>query len=349
MRICLMNDNFYRSSGVAIAIRRIAQASKDVDYYFAGCLDNGLVEDLSWMPEGRYRRFDLKSSNPIHVISELIRFRRWLASEACDLVHCHHRRLSVLLQLAGVRVLYTAQLAFPYQTWFHWLHPKKMTAITRSVAINLIETTGQEAIACIGNPAPFPEKAPDIDLERVRLRAVCIARLDPVKGHTYLLAAWKLLHDKGYKYKLDLVGEGPLRSALEEQSRRDGTQELIRFCGFHTDVSTFIRDSLFAVLVSEIEGQGIVTLEAAAMGRPSLLTAVPGSIDLIPAGSTLPNGVDFGNIEQLAEALEEWFEHPDRVLVEGQRFFEFLKNSSEPATIAHDYLHIYRRVLSGST
>src|SRR6202044_791262 len=161
------------------------------------------------------------------------------------------------------------QLAFPYQAWFRWLHPKTMTAITRSVATNLIETTGQEPMTCIGNPAHFPERVPDVDIERVRLRAVCIARLDPVKGHTYLLSAWKLLHDKGYKYELELVGEGVLRKSLEEQSRREGTQDLIRFCGFHADVSTFIRDSLFAVLVSEIEGQGIVTLEAASMGRPS--------------------------------------------------------------------------------
>ena len=348
MRICLMNDNFYRSSGVAIAIRRIAQASKGVDYYFAGCLDDGLPEDISWMPEGRYRRFDLKSSNPIRVIGELIRLKKWLNSEACDLVHCHHRRLSVLLRLAGVRVLYTAQLAFPYQAWFRWLHPKTMTAITRSVATNLIETTGQEPMTCIGNPAHFPERVPDVDIERVRLRAVCIARLDPVKGHTYLLSAWKLLHDKGYKYELDLVGEGVLRKSLEEQSRREGTQELIRFCGFHADVSTFIGDSLFAVLVSEIEGQGIVTLEAASMGRPSLLTAVPGSIDLIPAETTLPNGVAFRDVEKLAEALEEWFGHPDKVVAEGQRFFEFLKNSSEPAKVAHDYFNAYRHVLGRS-
>jgi glycosyltransferase involved in cell wall biosynthesis len=348
VRICLMNDNFYRSSGVAIAIKRISQASKDVEYYFAGCTDNGLLEDLSWIPEGRYRRFDLKSSNPIRVTNELIRFKKWLKSEACDLVHCHHRRLSVLLQLAGVSVLYTAQLAFPYETWFRWLHPKKMTAITHSVATNLIETTGQKPIACIGNPAQFPEEAPKIHLDNVKLKAVCIARLDPVKGHTYLLSAWKLLHDKGYTYELDLVGEGSLRTALEEQTQRDGTQDLIRFRGFHTDVSTFIHDSLFAVLASEIEGQGIVTLEAAAMGRASLLTAVPGSIDLIPVGSTLPNGISFGDIEKLAAALEEWFAQPNRVLVEGQRFFEFLKSSSDPAKIAQDYLHVYHQILDRS-
>ena len=129
---------------------------------------------------------------------------------------------------------------------------------------------------------PFSQDAAGIDLDGVRSRAVCIARLEPVKGHTYLLAAWKLLRDRGYHYELDLVGRGSLRTVLEAQAQRDGTHELIRFLGFNADVSSVIGQGLFAVLVSEVEGQGIVTLEAAAAGRPSLLTAVPGLIDLLP-------------------------------------------------------------------
>ena len=62
MRICMMNDNFYRSSGAAIAIRRISLALTDVEYCVAGCKDDGLPEDLSWVPAGKYQRFDLKTS-----------------------------------------------------------------------------------------------------------------------------------------------------------------------------------------------------------------------------------------------------------------------------------------------
>ncbi len=348
MRICMVNDNFYRSSGAAIAIRRITQALTDVDYCVAGCVDDGVSEDLSWVPPGRYECFDLKSSSPIRVVSELIRFKRWFKLQSCDLVHCHHRRVSVLLQAAGLPVLYTGHLAFPYAVWFRWLRPRRMTAVTPSVARNLIETAGRRALACIGNPAHFPKTPPRIELDKVKTRAVCIARLERVKGHTYLLAAWKLLSDRGYRYKLDLVGEGSLRSELEAQIHRDGTQELIRLLGFTTDVSSMIGNSLFAVLVSEVEGQGIVTLEAAAAGRPSLLTAVPGSIDLLPPGRKLRNGVRFGDVKELADALEEWFTHPEDAIEEGERFFHFLKASSDPSRIAHDYREVYQRILAGS-
>ena len=348
MRVCMMNDNFYRSSGAGIAIRRIAQALTDVDYIVAAGEIDERSQDLTWIPEGRFAQFNLKSSNPIVAFRELSRFKRWFRQNGCDLVHCHHRRLAVLMQLIRVPVLYTGQLAFPYQSWFKLLHPRKMTAITNSVAANILETTGQEVLACISNPVEFPEASPAIDMSKVNGRAICIARLEPVKGHVHLLAAWKLLLDRGHRYALDLVGEGTLYDPLKAQIEGDGLSELIRFVGFTADVSSVISNALFAVLVSEMEGQGIVTLEAAAMGRASLLTAIPGSIDLLPPGRKLPNGVAFGDVKALADALEEWFAHPEKVIEEGQTFFKFLKSSSDPNTIAVEYTKVYRQVLAAN-
>ena len=341
-----MNDNFYRSSGAGIAIRRIAEALTDVDYVFAAGEIDERSQDLAWIPEGRFAKFNLKTSNPIVAFRELRRFKRWFRAKDCDLVHCHHRRLAVLIQAIGVPVLYTGHLAFPYQSWFRWLHPRRMTAVTNSVAANILETTGQEVLACISNPVDFPETSPGIDIDKVKGRAICIGRLEPIKGHVHLLAAWKLLFDRGHRYTLDLVGEGTLYGQLKAQTERDGLSELIRFVGFTADVSSVIRNALFAVLASEVEGQGLVTLEAAALGRASLLTAVPGSIDLLPPGSQLPNGIVFGDVKALADALEEWFANPGKVAEEGERFFEFLRRSSNPSKIALEYREVYRQVLA---
>jgi glycosyltransferase involved in cell wall biosynthesis len=342
----MMNDNFYRSSGAGIAIRRIAQALIDVDYFVAAGEIDDRSQDVGWVPKGRFARFNLKSLNPIVAVRELRRFKRWFRANNCDLVHCHHRRLAVMVQLAGVRVLYTGQLAFPYQTWFRWFHPRKMTAITKSVAENIFEGTGQKVLACISNPVKFPESSPVIDIDKVKGRAICVARLEPVKGHGHLLEAWRLLLDRGHRYVLDLVGEGTLYETLKIQIEREGLSEFIRFVGFTTDVSSVMSNALFAVLASEMEGQGIVTLEAAAMGRASLLTAIPGSIDLLPPDRKLPNGVAFGDVKALADALETWFANPVEVVEEGQRFFRFLKMSSDPSAIAVEYAKVYRQVIA---
>jgi glycosyltransferase involved in cell wall biosynthesis len=342
-----MNDNFYRSSGVAIAIRRISESLTNVDCFFAGCAGDNLPEDLTWMPADRYGRFDLKTSKPHRVLRAVVQFRKWFRANRIDLVNCHHRRISTILRFAGIPVVYTGQLVFPYERWFHWFHPKWMSAITPSVAKNLLDTTGQKVLTCISNPARFPSEPPAIDLARVADRAVCIARLDPVKGHTHLLSAWKILHDRGFSYHLDLIGEGHLRQQLEAQVARDGIAHLVHFCGFSGDVTIAIQGSLFAVLASEFEGQGIVTLEAASLGRPSLLTAVPGSVDLIPPQTKLPNGVPFGDAEALANALEVWFRAPEQVVKEGQVFFDFLKSTCDPTMIAQKYRDLYARIISG--
>jgi glycosyltransferase involved in cell wall biosynthesis len=224
-----------------------------------------------------------------------------------------------------------------------------MTAVTPSVAANLLANTGSEVIAVIGNPTPFPDTPPAIDLQTVRTRAVCVARLDPVKGHKYLLAAWKLLSDRGYECELDLVGEGPLREELEAQAQRDGIQHSVRFLGFSADVRSIVEKSLFAILASETEGQGLVTVEAAAAGRPSLLTLVAGSVDLLPPDRKLTNGVAFGHPMELAHALEEWFTNAADVVREGQLFFTFLKASGDAGKIAEEYKTVYRTLSAGNT
>jgi glycosyltransferase involved in cell wall biosynthesis len=103
---------------------------------------------------------------------------------------------------------------------------------------------------------------------------------------------------------------------------------------------------MFAVLASEVEGQPLAALEAAAMCRPTLLTSVPGSIDVLPPDGKLRNGIEYANVEALADALEEWFRQPDEVIKEGQRFFRFLRDSSDSSTIAREYKETYQSAIS---
>src|SRR5690606_12268688 len=77
-------------------------------------------------------------------------------------------------------------------------------------------------------------RLPDVDLARletihcgVRLaelpytrdhreptRIVAVGRLDPIKGFAYLIAACRLLRDRGHAIDCTVIGEGPLRGEL---------------------------------------------------------------------------------------------------------------------------------------
>ncbi len=106
MRICMLNDNFYRGSGITRAIERIVRTPdfQSVDVYLAGCENlsgqRSTKENTGFVPPGQYRFFPLMESNAT-LISTLYRFGKWLREMRFDILHVHHRRLAVYSQLIG--------------------------------------------------------------------------------------------------------------------------------------------------------------------------------------------------------------------------------------------------------
>ena len=125
--------------------------------------------------------------------------------------------------------------------------------------------------------------------------AICIARLEKVKGHHNLIKAWSILKARGLNYTLTLVGEGSLHAELHDLIVNLGLENQIYFKGYTSDVELEIKKNMFAILVSEVEGQGIVTIESASVGRASILTDVDGSRDCLPPNRILPNGLPYGD------------------------------------------------------
>lgn len=102
---------------------------------------------------------------------------------------------------------------------------------------------------------------------------VCVGRLAEQKRQTWLLRALADLDDR--PWRLELVGDGPMRADLEALTDELGLRPRVTFRGVLADVrSVYQRADLFA-LPSAWEGQGLVTLEAAAAGVPMILADRP--------------------------------------------------------------------------
>jgi glycosyltransferase involved in cell wall biosynthesis len=350
INVCVVNPNYYRSSGVTVAIRRIFESLPDADVtqYFVDCGYGDEEPDTSWIPKNRLATFRLMTSSPVALARECAAFLRWLKTNDIRVVHVHHRRLAVILGWLQVfldyKLIYTGNLTYRYEFWFWLFSPRIATGITQSVIENLKRTTRTKQIHLIGNGCDFPAVCPPVDVARVCDTAICIARLDPVKGHDNLLDAWRILIDRGRQCRLLLVGEGQLRQALERRAAVLGIGHAVEFRGFQRDVIPQIEQALFAVLPSRVEGQGIVTIEAAARGRASLVTDVDGSRDCVPAHHVLPNLVKFGDVAGLADALEAWFAQPVSAVSEGRAFFDYLKSSSSTASVGKEYCALYEQV-----
>ena len=135
---------------------------------------------------------------------------------------------------------------------------------------------------------------------------VCVGRLCEDKGQLLLLDAVADLIAEGIDLKLTLVGDGPLRPALETTIARLQIQAQVEITGWVS--STQIRDYLIAaralVLPSLAEGLPVVLMEALALKRPVVTTYIAGIPELVEPGV---NGWLFpaGSASALRIALQE--------------------------------------------
>jgi glycosyltransferase involved in cell wall biosynthesis len=121
---------------------------------------------------------------------------------------------------------------------------------------------------------------------RTGLRAVTVARLDPVKDQATLLRAVRLIVDKDPSFSVDVVGDGPSRSELEILRAELNLEHHCRFHGFQNDVRPFLAQADVFVLSSISEGIPLTMLEAMAMGLPGIATDVGGNREVIVPGDT---------------------------------------------------------------
>jgi glycosyltransferase involved in cell wall biosynthesis len=142
-------------------------------------------------------------------------------------------------------------------------------------------------------------------------RLVCVARLVRLKGHAILLEAASLLAAEGVRFELVLAGDGPYRARIVEMIRARGLEDRVKVAGMMSaaQVREAIQRARAMVLPSLSEGLPVVIMEALALGRPVVATAISGIPELVEPGST---GwlVPAGSAEPLARALRQALEAP---------------------------------------
>lgn len=142
-------------------------------------------------------------------------------------------------------------------------------------------------------------------------RLVCVAGLSPEKGHLMLLEAAARLAAEGMSFEIVLAGDGPLRAAIEEQLKTLRLQDRVRLCGWMSEeqVRQAIVASRALLVPSFSEGLPVVVMEALALGRPAICSAIAGIPELVLPGLT---GwlVPAASVEALVRAMREALEAP---------------------------------------
>jgi len=129
-----------------------------------------------------------------------------------------------------------------------------------------------------------------------------VGSLLPVKGLDYLLRALAMMPDK-FKWKLEVVGDGPGRTSDELLCSELGLSDRVSFHGMLSKprLAEFMRRADLFVLPSLAETFSVATAEALATGLPVLATRCGGPQEYI--NDQVGRLVPVGDFQALSEAI----------------------------------------------
>ncbi|HSB15798.1 MAG TPA: glycosyltransferase family 4 protein [Bryobacteraceae bacterium] len=295
--------------------------------------------------------------DPLAVGEVLGLIRRWQPT----LLHAHTAKAGLVgraaARLAGIRSVYTPH---------GWAFSERAGRLQRVAAIRcerwlsnwdaeIITVSGAErAVAeraglsmnghchVIHNGVPdTPHRAGPRSYESGVM--IHVGRFVAEKDHDLLLRSLSQLR---CRYRLVLVGDGPLRSRVEAQAVALGLSRNIDFLGTRDDIAELLSQASLFVLPSKWEAFPISVLEAMRGGLAVVATNVGGLAEAVDDGETgflVPRG----DAVSLAQRLSRLLESPASAAtmgVQGRARYERLFTAD---LMLNRTLEIYRRALMG--
>lgn len=140
-----------------------------------------------------------------------------------------------------------------------------------------------------------PDRYKRHNREQYGKHVIFVGRLAAVKGLPLLLDCVASLRRRHPEMRLTIVGDGPDRPRLEQQSSELGLTDLVRFAGYQSQdaVSELLSASDVFVLPSFAEGVPVVLMEAMASRLPvisSRIAGIPELVDDEVSGLLVPPG-----------------------------------------------------------
>lgn len=204
----------------------------------------------------------------------------------------------------------------------------------------------EEQLFRVPNGFPVRDVEPRTSYENASFVVVTYAgRLDAQKNPRMLIDAIELLARSGEasSLELNLLGDGPERSEIEQMVLDRGLGGLIHLHGRVKDVPAHLAKTDIFVLPSLSEGISNALLEAMAHGLACIATSIPGNVDLIEDGET---GllVEPGDVKGLAGAIRELAVNVGLRERLGRGARRHVEEHFDMETIASRYAALYREL-----
>ena len=189
------------------------------------------------------------------------------------------------------------------------LDPRFCTTVENPVDVDRIATMAEESV----EHSWFSGDVPVI---------VGVGRLVGFKQFSVLLSAFHGLHQRT-EARLVMLGGGPRKDVLKQQSKERGIGEQVDFLGFVDNPYKYMLRADLLAHSSRYEGFGLVLVEALACGTPVVATNCPGGPSDILNDGEYGELVDVGDPRGLADAMARTLDDPpdpDRLVERAQHY-----------------------------
>jgi glycosyltransferase involved in cell wall biosynthesis len=147
-----------------------------------------------------------------------------------------------------------------------------------------------------------PELAAQYGIKPEHIVFGLIARLSEEKGHQYLVEAFSRVEAKNDNVRLMIVGDGPLRTDVQQRVDEHGVRDKVIFTGSQRNIPEHLSLIDVFTLTSTRESFPLSAREAMACGIPVIAPAIGGCGEVVTDGET---GYLFevANVDDLADRM----------------------------------------------
>lgn len=191
-----------------------------------------------------------------------------------------------------------------------------VTGLSKRKTTPIANPVRQFAAEPVQNPQERQRRADFWTQDAVNLLAV--GRIVPEKDYATMIDAMSLLKDKG-RFKLIIVGEGRLRTALEAQIAQLGLEENVFLAGKSHSMSEYYQNADLFLLSSSSEGFGNVLVEALSFGLPIVSTDCQSGPAEILEGGKYGVLTPVGDAAAFAAGIEQALATPTRSALQESR------------------------------
>ena len=310
-----------------------------------------------------YQRFRVKRIYGLSGFLQGIRFYNFLKKEKISIIQTYHFSSDIWAtfwgKLAGIPMIISNRRDMGF--WrkpihvhaYRWVNRwvSKIVVVSNSIRDMVISTEGEPSakIEVIYNGVALPDTLADparFDLKKSlaikdnELIIMHVASLSPVKGHVFLLEAFKKILKDHKDVKLLLVGEDMLNGSLQSQADQMGIKDNVLFLGERKDVSKLLAIADICVLPSLSEGMSNSILEYMAAAKPVIATDAGGNPELVKDGF---NGllVKKEDAEGLKEALLTLIQDKEKRHVLGQNGYTKVRTELTMEAMLKHYEGLY--------